>query len=390
MTSEHSFSCYDVILSAKIQFLFLYPLKLTRKIAADSDKICIFAVKDIMNPLNIIRYMEVTPKSMYVPSATRYTDALIPYRRAGQHGLRLSALTMGFWWNYGETDAFAACRDRVLRAFDLGITTFDLANNYGPPYGAAEETFGRIFSRDLRPYRHEMVITSKAGHSMWDGPYGDGCSRKMLMTSIDESLQRMQLDYVDIFYVHRYDPEVPWEEPAQALVDIVRSGKALYVGISKYPADKLRLTCEYLRQAHVPCIVYQSKCNILEDTLTPEHRQVIQDYGLGYTAFSPLQQGMLSTKYLTDIPADSRAAQGKHLQREAITPEVRSRLIRLNELARQRGQSLSQMAIAWLLARSEMTSVIIGARTMQQMEDCIQSVGNITFTPEELARIQQA
>jgi L-glyceraldehyde 3-phosphate reductase len=331
--------------------------------------------------------MEVTPKTIYVPSATRYADALMPYRRAGQHGLRLSALTMGFWWNYGETDAFAACRDRVLRAFDLGITTFDLANNYGPPYGAAEETFGRIYARDLRPYRHEMVITSKAGHSMWPGPYGDGCSRKMLLTSLDESLRRMQLDYVDIFYVHRYDPEVPWEEPAQALVDIVRSGKALYAGISKYPADKLRLTCEYLRQAHVPCLVYQSKSNLLEETLTPEHQQVLADYGLGYTAFSPLQQGLLSDKYLRDIPADSRAALGKHLQRADVTPEVRARLLRLQALAAERGQSLSQMALSWLLSRSEMTSVIIGPRTLPQLDDCLRALENTWFSEEERRRM---
>jgi L-glyceraldehyde 3-phosphate reductase len=315
--------------------------------------------------------MEAIPKTIYTPAADRYADGRMPYRRCGQSGLKLSALSMGFWWNYGETDAFADCRERVLHAFDCGITVFDLANNYGPPYGAAEETFGRIYARDLRPYRHELVITSKAGHSMWPGPYGDGCSRKMLLTSLDESLRRTQLDYVDIFYIHRYDPEVPWEEPAQALVDIVRSGKALYVGISKYPADKLRLTCEYLRQAHAPCVIYQSKSNLLEETLTPEHLQVLDEYGLGYTAFSPLQQGLLTDKYLKDIPADSRAALGKHLQRKDVTPEVRARLIELNREAAERGQTLSQMAIARLLERREMTSVIIGPRTMAQMEDCL-------------------
>jgi L-glyceraldehyde 3-phosphate reductase len=294
---------------------------------------------------------------------------------------------MGFWWNFGETDAFVSSRERVLRAFDLGITTFDLANNYGPPYGAAEETFGKIMERDLRPYRHEMVITTKAGHSMWNGPYGDGCSRKMLLTSIDESLQRMKLDYVDIFYVHRYDPEVPIEETAQALVDIVHSGKALYIGISKHPADKLREMCEYLREAHVPPIIYQSRCNILEDTLTEEHRRVLNDFGMGYTAFSPLQQGLLSDKYLTDIPDDSRAAQGKHLKRDVITDELRARLRKLNEIAAGRGQTLSQMAIAWLLAREEMTSVLMGPRTMQQMEDCVKAVANVSFSEEELSAI---
>jgi L-glyceraldehyde 3-phosphate reductase len=331
--------------------------------------------------------MEATPKEIYVPSADRYDEGIITYRRCGKSGLKLSTLTMGFWWNFGETDAFASSRKRVLRAFDLGITTFDLANNYGPPYGAAEETFGRIMERDLRPYRHEMVITTKAGHSMWNGPYGDGCSRKMLLTSIDESLQRMKLDYVDIFYVHRYDPEVPIEETAQALVDIVHSGKALYIGISKHPADKLREMCEYLREAHVPPIIYQSRCNILEDTLTEEHRRVLNDFGMGYTAFSPLQQGLLSDKYLTDIPDDSRAAQGKHLKRDVITDELRARLCKLNEIAAGRGQTLSQMAIAWLLAREEMTSVLMGPRTMQQMEDCVKAVANVSFSEEELSAI---
>jgi L-glyceraldehyde 3-phosphate reductase len=331
--------------------------------------------------------MEATPKEIYVPSADRYDEGIITYRRCGKSGLKLSTLTMGFWWNFGETDAFVSSRERVLRAFDLGITTFDLANNYGPPYGAAEETFGKIMERDLRPYRHEMVITTKAGHSMWNGPYGDGCSRKMLLTSIDESLQRMKLDYVDIFYVHRYDPEVPIEETAQALVDIVHSGKALYIGISKHPADKLREMCEYLREAHVPPIIYQSRCNILEDTLTEEHRRVLNDFGMGYTAFSPLQQGLLSDKYLTDIPDDSRAAQGKHLKRDVITDELRARLCKLNEIAAGRGQTLSQMAIAWLLAREEMTSVLMGPRTMQQMEDCVKAVANVSFSEEELSAI---
>jgi L-glyceraldehyde 3-phosphate reductase len=331
--------------------------------------------------------MNVAPKDFYLANPDRYTNAVMPYRRCGNKGLKLSALTLGFWWNFGETDAFASCRERVLRAFDLGITTFDLANNYGPPYGTAEETFGRIMSRDLKNYRHEMVITTKAGHAMWDGPYGDGCSRKMLMTSLDESLKRMQLDYVDIFYTHRYDPDVPLEETAQALVDIVRSGKALYVGISKYPADKLYFMCEYLREEHVPCLIFQSKCNMLDDTLTEEQKHVLEEFGCGYTAFSPLQQGMLSSKYLNDIPTDSRAAQGKNLKSAAITEDARRRLIQLNDVASQRGQSLSQMAIAWLLARREMTSVIMGPRTMQQMEDCVKALENITFTAEELDKI---
>jgi L-glyceraldehyde 3-phosphate reductase len=329
-----------------------------------------------------------TPRELYTPNVNRY-DGSMPYRRCGNRGLKLSALSLGFWWNFGDIDTFASCRERVLRAFDLGITTFDLANNYGPPYGAAEETFGRIVSTDLRAYRHEMVITTKAGHDMWNGPYGDGSSRKMLMTSIDESLQRMHLDYVDIFYTHRYDAEVPIEETAQALVDIVRSGKALYAGISKYPADKLQQMCDYLRDAHVPCLIYQARSNMLSDSLTAEHKDIIAAEGMGYTAFSPLHNGLLSNKYLTGIPADSRAAQGKYLNESTITPELRTRLIALNEIATQRGQSLSQMAIAWLLQRSEMTSVLIGPRTLEQLNDCVKSLDNVSFTADELAAIEE-
>jgi L-glyceraldehyde 3-phosphate reductase len=326
------------------------------------------------------------PRELYIPNAERY-DGSMPYRRCGNRGLKLSALTLGFWWNFGEIDTLASCRERVLRAFDLGITTFDLANNYGPPFGAAEETFGRIFASDLRPYRHEMVITTKTGHSMWCGPYGDGSSRKMLMTSIDESLQRMGLDYVDIFYTHRYDGETPIEETAQALVDIVRSGKALYVGISKYPVDKLQQMCDYLNEAHVPCLVYQTRHNMLDSMLTDEHRQIIAEQQCGITAFSPLANGLLSAKYLNDIPADSRAAQGKYITPATITPELRSRLNALNTIAQQRGQSLSQMAISWLLHRPEMTSVIIGPRTLAQLNDCAEALHNTTFTDDELAGI---
>lgn len=326
------------------------------------------------------------PRQQYIPNAERY-DGSMPYRRCGDRGLKLSALSLGFWWNFGDIDTFASCRERVLRAFDLGITTFDLANNYGPPFGAAEETFGRIFAKDLQQYRHEMVITTKAGHSMWDGPYGDGSSRKMLMTSIDESLQRMGLDYVDIFYTHRYDGETPIEETAQALADIVRSGKALYVGISKYPADKLQQMCYYLKDAHVPCLVYQTRHNMLDSMVTPEHRHVIDMQHCGLTAFSPLANGLLSAKYLKDIPADSRAAQGKYINSATITPQLRARLNALNNIAQERGQSLSQMAIAWLLQRPEMTSVIIGPRTLNQLNDCAEALRNATFSDDELDRI---
>ncbi len=330
--------------------------------------------------------MRQQPRETYTPNPERYAG-IMPYRRSGNRGLKLSALSLGFWWNFGEIDTFASSRERVLRAFDLGITVFDLANNYGPPFGAAEETFGRIFTNDLRSYRHEMVITSKAGHDMWNGPYGDGSSRKMLMTSIDESLQRMHLDYVDIFYTHRYDAEVPIEETAQALVDIVHSGKALYVGISKYPADKLQQMCTYLNEAHVPCLVYQSKCNMLDNTLSPEHKQILANEGIGFTAFSPLANGLLSNKYLKGIPSDSRAAQGKYISADTITDELRKKLNSLNDIAKQRGQSLSQMAISWLLNQEITTSVIIGPRTLEQLNDCAKAVNNIAFSDEQLAQI---
>lgn len=326
------------------------------------------------------------PRPVYVPDSERY-DGRMPYRRCGNTGLVLPALTLGFWWNFGEIDTFASCQERVFRAFDQGITAFDLANNYGPPFGAAEETFGKIFRQSLRPYRHEMVITTKAGHEMWHGPYGNCSSRKMLMTSIDESLARMGLDYVDIFYSHRYDGVTPVEETMQALVDIVHAGKALYVGLSKYPVDKMEIALKYLHDAHVPAIIYQEKSNMLVDDLTPEHSLLLDKYGMGYTAFSPLQQGLLSAKYIDGIPADSRAGMGKYISADNVTPKLIERLRRLNDIAARRNQSLSQLAIAWLLAKPVVTSVIIGPRTLEQLDSCLGALSNIEFTPEELDEI---
>lgn len=299
----------------------------------------------------------------------------------------MSALSMGFWWNFGADDDFYDCKRRVTYAFDHGITTFDLANNYGPPYGAGEETFGRIMHESLYPYRREMIITTKAGHDMWPGPYGDGSSRKMLMTSIDDSLRRMRLEYVDIFYSHRYDGITPIEETMQALVDIVRSGKALYVGLSKYPTDKLRQALAYLADAHVPCLIYQDKSNMLVDNLNDERRDLLTMYGVGYTAFSPLERGLLSDKYLNGIPADSRAALGKYFNKEVITESMLSRLKRLNDIAALRGQSLSQMAVAWLLRKPMVSSVIIGPRTHKQMVDLLGAVDSPVFDDEEVAVI---
>lgn len=319
--------------------------------------------------------------------ADRY-DGRMPYRRVGKSGLLMSALSLGFWWNFGENETFASCHERVTYAFDQGITVFDLANNYGPPFGAAEEMMGRIMSRSLHTHRHEMVITSKAGHDMWEGPYGDGSSRKMLMTSIDQSLSRMGLDYVDIFYSHRYDGVTPVEETMQALVDIVRSGKALYVGLSKYPADRLAEALAYLEAAHTPCIVYQDKSNMLVDNLTAVRRELLDRYGVGYTAFSPLQQGLLTDRYLNGIPEDSRAANDKHLHRSDITPELVARLRRLDDIATDRSQTLAQMAVAWLLRDTQTASVIIGPRTMQQLVSLLPAVNNTRFSDSEIAEIK--
>lgn len=322
----------------------------------------------------------------YTPDGGRH-DGRMPYRQVGRSGLRMSALSLGFWWNFGETDTFASCHERVTYAFDRGINTFDLANNYGPPYGAAETMFGRILKKSLAPYRHEMIITSKAGHDMWPGPCGDGSSRKMLMTSIDESLRRMQLDYVDIFYSHRYDGFTPVEETMQALVDIVRAGKAIYVGLSKYPADKLAVALGYLADAKVPCLIYQDKANMLINNLTPDKRALIEAAGAGFTPFSPLHGGVLTDKYLFGIPADSRAALGKHLSAADVSPDRIARLRRLNDVALRRGQTLAQMAIAWLLREPLTSSVIIGPRTIEQMKPLLQAIDNISFTPEELTEI---
>lgn len=322
------------------------------------------------------------PRKPYVADPSRY-EKNMPYRRCGKWGLPLSALSLGFWWNFGDDETYSSCHRRVTTAFDNGITVFDLANNYGPPFGAAEEMMGRIMAQSLHTHRHEMVITTKAGHDMWEGPYGDGSSRKMLMTSINESLSRMGIDYVDIFYSHRYDGVTPVEETMQALVDIVRSGKALYVGLSKYPADKLVEALAYLRDAHTPCIVYQDKSNMLVDNLTSAHREALEKYGVGYTAFSPLQQGLLTDKYLNGIPESSRAANDKHLHRSDITPELVAKLSRLNDIAAERNQTLAQMAVAWLLRDPSVTSVIIGPRTMSQLMSLLPAIGNTNFSDTE-------
>lgn len=324
---------------------------------------------------------------IYSPAADRYAGGM-PYRRCGRSGILLPALSLGLWHNFGDTVPPARSQAILHYAFDHGITHFDLANNYGPSYGSAEETFGQVMQRSFRPYRDELFISTKAGHDMWPGPYGEWGSRKHLMASIDQSLRRMQLDYVDIFYTHRYDPVTPLEETLQALVDIVRQGKALYIGISKYPKEAAKTAYRYLEERGVHCLLYQGRYNLLNRE--PEEEGILrqaQKNGTGFIAFSPLAQGLLTDRYLEGIPADSRMAQGGSLQESVLTPALQERLKRLNELAAQRGQTLAEMSLAWLLRDEAVTSVIVGASSVEQLADNLKAVDNTTFTDEELKDI---
>ncbi len=325
----------------------------------------------------------------YTPSPNRYADGVMNYRQCGNSGIKLPELTLGFWWNYGEDNDYADCLARMTHAFDNGITCFDLANNYGPPFGAAETCFGRMYAENFKTHRHEMIITTKAGYNMWEGPYGCGSSRKMLITSLDESLRRMKLDYVDIFYSHRYDGFTPIEETMQALIDIVRSGKALYVGLSNYPADKLLAAVAYLRNQHVNPLIYQGKYNMLVRDVEERHFDALSNLGIGFTAFSPLAQGILSGKYSDGIPDDSRAARLNPRMQEMLTADVLKKVQRLAMIAESRGQTLAQMAVAWILAKQIVTSVIVGSRTIEQLADSIGAVHSSNFTPEELLEINQ-
>lgn len=325
----------------------------------------------------------------YTPSPNRYADGVMNYRQCGNSGIKLPELTLGFWWNYGEDNDYADCLARMTHAFDNGITCFDLANNYGPPFGAAETCFGRMYAENFKTHRHEMIITTKAGYNMWEGPYGCGSSRKMLITSLDESLRRMKLDYVDIFYSHRYDGFTPIEETMQALIDIVRSGKALYVGLSNYPADKLLAAVAYLRNQHVNPLIYQGKYNMLVRDVEERHFDALSNLGIGFTSFSPLAQGILSGKYSDGIPDDSRAARLNPRMQEMLTADVLKKVQRLAMIAESRGQTLAQMAVAWILAKQIVTSVIVGSRTIEQLADSIGAVHSSNFTPEELLEINQ-
>lgn len=324
---------------------------------------------------------------MYVPRAERYDE--MKYRRAGKSGALLPEISLGFWHNFGEHHDERLGLDIVHYAFDHGICHFDLANNYGPPNGAAEERFGRYMKQSLHTHRDELFIATKAGHLMWPGPYGDWGSRKSLVASLDQSLKRMNLDYVDIYYSHRYDPHTPFEETMQALVDIVRSGKALYVGLSKYPEDVARRAYVYLEAHDVHCVLYQGRYNML--TRGPEEFVIPQAYenGTGFVAFSPLAQGLLTDRYLQGIPEDSRMAVGHFLRSEMLTDALVAKLQALNEVAIRRGQSLAEMALAWLLRDERVTSVIVGASSVEQLKKNLKARENQDFTPEELAQIDE-
>lgn len=326
---------------------------------------------------------------VYSAAEDRYENGM-KYRRCGNSGILIPEISLGLWHNFGDQAPLSRSREMVLHAFDKGICHFDLANNYGPSYGSAEATFGQIMESDLRPYRDELFISSKAGYDMWPGPYGEWGSRKYLISSLNQSLKRMKLDYVDIFYTHRFDPVTPVEETLQALVDIVRSGKALYVGISNYPCEVLDHAYDYLASRDVPCLLYQGKYNILNRE--PETEGILakaKKNGSGFISFSPLAQGLLTDRYLDGIPSDSRAARNASLDKAVLTPEFIQKLRRLNELAQSRGQSLAQMALAWNLKDDFVTSVIIGASSTAQIDDNLNAIRNTVFTKEELDKINE-
>ena len=324
---------------------------------------------------------------MYRPSETRY-DAM-PYERCGRSGLKLPPISLGLWHNFGGVDALENSREMALRAFDLGITHFDLANNYGPPPGSAEEIFGQILRQDLAPFRDELIISTKAGYLMWPGPYGEWGSRKYLLASLDQSLRRMGLDYVDIFYSHRPDPETPLEETMSALDHIVRSGKALYVGISSYTADRTREAAQILKALGTPCLIHQPRYSMFDRWLEGGLLNTLREEGIGCIVFSPLAQGLLTDKYLNGIPADSRAGKPHgFLKREQVTDDKLARVRRLQELAQARGQTLAQMALAWVLRHSEVTSALIGASRRKQIDDAVGALKALNFASEELKSIE--
>jgi L-glyceraldehyde 3-phosphate reductase len=322
----------------------------------------------------------------YLAWPARYDNML--YNRCGRSGIKLPAISLGLWHNFGGVDTLENCRCMLQRAFDLGITHFDLANNYGPPYGSAEETFGQIFRKDFKPYRDELLISSKAGWDMWPGPYGDHGSRKYLVASLDQSLKRMGLDYVDIFYHHRPDPETPLEETLGALDYIVRSGRALYIGISMYPPELTHQAARMLCNLGTPCLIHQPNYSLLDRWVENGLLDVLTKEGIGCIVFSPLAQGLLTDRYLKGIPKDSRAGKtGTYLHKEDVTSNKISKVHKLNEIAKKRGQSMAQMALAWVLRKPAVTSALIGASRVAQIEDAVAALSNLAFSQDELSQI---
>lgn len=324
---------------------------------------------------------------VYQACADRYEK--MPYFRVGKSGLKLPAISLGLWHNFGEVDRYEDAKAILHRAFDLGITHFDLANNYGPPGGAAEELFGKILKKDFAPYRDEMIISTKAGFYMWPGPYGDGGSRKYLIASLDQSLKRLGLDYVDIFYHHRPDPDTPLEETMLALDQIVRQGKALYIGLSNYNAEQTEEAIKILQELGTPLLIHQPSYSMFNRWIEDGLLDVLERYGVGAIAYSPLAQGLLTDRYLEGIPEDSRAAK-EHgfLKKEKITDEVLTKVRKLNDIAKERGQTLAQMALAWVLRGGKVTSVLVGASKVSQIEENVKAIENLEFSDEELAKIE--
>ena len=323
----------------------------------------------------------------YQPAADRYDSA--SFRRCGRSGLTLPPISLGLWHNFGGSDVFETGRAVIRRAFDRGVTHFDLANNYGPPYGSAEENFGHILAKDFARHRDELVISSKAGWDMWPGPYGSGGSRKYLLASADQSLRRMGLDYVDIFYSHRPSPDVPLEETMGALVQLVRQGKALYVGISSYGPERTRQAAQILRAEGVPLLIHQPSYSMLNRWIETGLLHTLEDLGTGCIAFSPLAQGLLTTKYLHGVPQDARAAKGRSFSQALLSEDNLHRVRGLNGIAEARGQSLAQMAIAWVLRDPRVTSALIGARNVEQIDDSLDALANLRFSDAELAAIDR-
>jgi L-glyceraldehyde 3-phosphate reductase len=323
----------------------------------------------------------------HMPADDRYER--MQYRRSGDSGLQLPAVSLGLWNNFGHDHPYDTSRAIVRRAFDLGITHFDLANNYGPPYGSAEENFGRMFESDLRPFRDELAISTKAGYDMWPGPYGEWGSRKYLLSSLDQSLSRMRLDYVDLFYSHRFDPDTPLEETMGALDTAVRQGKALYVGISSYSAEKTREAAAILRELGTPCAIHQPSYSMLNRWIEPDLIDALGELGIGCIVFSPLAQGMLTDKYLDGIPEGSRASRESSLSPDLLTPEAREKIRALNEIAGRRGQSLAQMAVAWVLRDERVTSALVGASSVAQLEANVAALENLDFSTDELVEIDK-